>query len=215
MYFVPLCLTCLLLSPCQAQITLPWFFVLSAALCSTFQTLEGVRRALQIGEGIVIDGQRPTVGPAHREADPEEQAQQVQQAQQAQQAQHAQHAQHAAGEGQAPRNHVQLQQQRAQQHAQQQAQRAQQHAQQQAQQQAQQAPAPAGPDARLGQRRGSFSGLPASGSGWDVSLQRAGSSPALSGLGGRPSSPGGLLGTLSSSSGEASSADTLFARPLA
>lgn len=159
----------------------------------------------------MIDGQRPTVGPAHREADPEEQAQR---------AQHAQHAQQAAGECQPPRNPMQLQQQQAQQHAQQQAQQraqqqAQQRAQQQAQEQAQQALAAAGPDARLGQRRGSFSGLPASGPGWEVSLQRAGSSPALSGLGGGPSSPGGLLGTLSSSSGEASSTDTLFARPLA
>ncbi|KAI7846425.1 hypothetical protein COHA_000038 [Chlorella ohadii] len=160
----------------------------------TFQTAEAVRRALQRGEGIVIDGARPTVGPAHREADPEEQAQQAQQ---------------AAGESQqpvAPEQRVQQPQQQPARHQQQ--------AQQQVQH-AQQAPSLAGPSQLQAPRRGSFSGLPAGGTGWEVHLQRAGSSPALSGLGGGPPSATGSLGTLSSSAGEASSTDTLFARPLA
>ncbi|PRW50982.1 polyadenylate-binding RBP45-like [Chlorella sorokiniana] len=169
----------------------------------TFQSATGVQRGLQLGEGIVIDGQRPTVGPAHREAEPDEQAQQAQHAQQGQQ------AQQAAGESQPQQSPRPVQQQQAQ------------HAQQPSQQQAQHAPymqqalSPAGSDVRYVQRRGSFNGLPAGGTGWDVQLQRAGSSPALSGLGAGPSSPGGSLGTLSSSAGEPPSNDTLFARPLA
>lgn len=135
----------------------------------------------------MIDGQQPTVGPAHREAGPEDAAQQVQQAQQAQQ---------PASQSLPPR-----QQQGPPPPLQRLGQEP-------------QAPSPAGPYERLVQRRGSFSGPLASGAGWDVHLQRAGSSPALSGLGAGPSAPAGSLGTLSSAAGEPST-DTLFARPLA